>query len=279
LYHFQVASADDAGNIATSTDRTFTTVVVTVPVVDSVSASSITQTGATINASTTDNGGQDATEHGFAYGEILDLSTVIATSTLGAQVGVGAFSESITPLTCNTTYYYRPYATNYAGTGYGLIDSFTTDACSVAPGPGEQVTPGSRTGGGSVSIGSLIPELRRMAEPSFGCSLGQKFDTRTGQVCATITTTTLPFLQTLIGVFRVDLKLNSVGADVKKLQQFLNTHGFPVSTSGVGSLGRETTLFGPATQSALIRFQKAKKITPAIGIFGPVTRGVVNSVK
>jgi peptidoglycan hydrolase-like protein with peptidoglycan-binding domain len=75
--------------------------------------------------------------------------------------------------------------------------------------------------------------------------------------------------------FTRNLKLGMKGLDVKLLQQFLNTHGFPVSKKGVGSKGKETTKFGPATRSALIKYQKAKKITPASGYFGARTRSAL----
>jgi serine-type D-Ala-D-Ala endopeptidase (penicillin-binding protein 7) len=47
------------------------------------------------------------------------------------------------------------------------------------------------------------------------------------------------------------------GDDIKTLQQYLNTHGFPIAASGAGSKSHETTLFGPLTVSALKRFQEA----------------------
>ena len=67
-----------------------------------------------------------------------------------------------------------------------------------------------------------------------------------------------------------------IGPDVKALQQFLNSHGFPVAFTGPGSAGQETTTFGSATKAALIKFQKANHITPAVGYFGVVTRGEIN---
>ncbi len=75
--------------------------------------------------------------------------------------------------------------------------------------------------------------------------------------------------------FTRSLQAGSNGLDVKALQKYLNTHGFPVTLTGLGSTGHETTYFGPATRVALIKFQKANKISPAIGFFGPVTRGYV----
>jgi peptidoglycan hydrolase-like protein with peptidoglycan-binding domain len=79
--------------------------------------------------------------------------------------------------------------------------------------------------------------------------------------------------------FTRDLKLGMKGLDVKLLQQFLNNNGFPVSKKGVGSKGRENTTFGPATKAALVRFQKANKIVPAVGYFGTVTRNSIEGVR
>jgi hypothetical protein len=75
--------------------------------------------------------------------------------------------------------------------------------------------------------------------------------------------------------FNRDLTVGSQGADVKALQEYLNANGYTIATSGVGSPGNETTYFGPATQSALARFQQANGISPASGYFGPLTRQAV----
>jgi hypothetical protein len=79
--------------------------------------------------------------------------------------------------------------------------------------------------------------------------------------------------------FKKDLKIGSVDSDVKRLQEFLNNKGYRVSFFGAGSKGKETNIFGPATRGALIKFQKANNIVPAIGIFGSITRGIVNSLQ
>lgn len=75
--------------------------------------------------------------------------------------------------------------------------------------------------------------------------------------------------------FTRSLTLGSTGSDVKALQVFLNSKGFTVSTTGAGSKGQESTYFGPATQRAVIKFQIANNITPAVGYFGPVTRSYI----
>lgn len=76
-------------------------------------------------------------------------------------------------------------------------------------------------------------------------------------------------------IFTKTLRVGSTGEDVKELQKYLNTHGFPVSPSGPGSLGNETNYFGRLTKSALMFFQKSKGLVPD-GIMGPITRGVIN---
>jgi YVTN family beta-propeller protein len=75
--------------------------------------------------------------------------------------------------------------------------------------------------------------------------------------------------------FLRDLQVDDVGEDVRALQKFLNGNGFPVAPSGPGASGSETSLFGPLTRAALVKFQIANGITPPAGYFGPITRGVV----
>lgn len=80
----------------------------------------------------------------------------------------------------------------------------------------------------------------------------------------------------IVPMFMRDLYLGITGGDVKELQKYLNKNGFFIATYGPGSPGFETDTFGTLTQNALIRFQKAKNITPAAGFFGPKTRAIVN---
>ena len=79
-------------------------------------------------------------------------------------------------------------------------------------------------------------------------------------------------------IFNSDLIFGMISSEIKDLQKFLNKNGFTISSSGPGSIGNETNKFGPATRAALIKFQKANNISPAIGYFGPITRALVNSI-
>lgn len=77
------------------------------------------------------------------------------------------------------------------------------------------------------------------------------------------------------GAFARTLKNGTTGADVKSLQQYLNAHGFAVAKTGPGSSGSETSKFGLGTKAALTAFQKASGISPASGVFGPLTKAYV----
>lgn len=62
------------------------------------------------------------------------------------------------------------------------------------------------------------------------------------------------------------------GLDVKLLQIILNHLGYTIATTGPGSLGNETELFGGLTQQAVIKFQLDNNINPPAGYYGPLTR-------
>ena len=84
-----------------------------------------------------------------------------------------------------------------------------------------------------------------------------------------------------------DLNMGATGADVMKLQQFLNANADTrVSASGAGSVGAETEYYGPATAAAVAKMQvmyRAEILTP-LGMvnpstfFGPSTRAKANAL-
>ena len=64
-----------------------------------------------------------------------------------------------------------------------------------------------------------------------------------------------------------DLTIGSTGADVVKLQNFLEKEGYLTMPAGVAK-----GYFGSLVQSALAAYQSAVGISPANGYFGPITR-------
>lgn len=87
-------------------------------------------------------------------------------------------------------------------------------------------------------------------------------------------------------VFIRNLKLGMTGDDVKELQKILNTRGFVLASSGDGSVGFETTMFGTLTKEAVVKFQEAnfdailkpQNLTKGTGLFYDYTRAFVNNL-
>lgn len=86
----------------------------------------ITQTSALPGGYVIDDGGAEVTERGICYSTTHN-PTINSSKAYDDSFGrLGPFSKVITDLTPNTTYYFRAYATNSVGTGYGDELSFKT---------------------------------------------------------------------------------------------------------------------------------------------------------
>ena len=153
-YNFEVYAVNAIGtslnpsNVATATPAT-------TPTATTSPATAVSTSTMTLNGSITDTGGSNATQSGFAYGTAPDLSTVIATTTLGPWTGTTTFSGGITGLAPNTLYYFRAYAVNSAGTSTGLILSTTTLQWTLPDAP----TIGVATAGNATATVSFTPPL------------------------------------------------------------------------------------------------------------------------
>ncbi|MFN4083926.1 MAG: GEVED domain-containing protein [Bacteroidia bacterium] len=112
----------------TTPDRGSIEFTLAVPNATTVSVTAITQNSATLNGSVA-TALPGVTESGFVYSTnpnpVIGGPGVIAVQT-SPMVSSGNFSLNITGLLTGTTYFYRAYATNAKGTGYGVQQSFTT---------------------------------------------------------------------------------------------------------------------------------------------------------
>src|SRR3989338_4262034 len=72
--------------------------------------------------------------------------------------------------------------------------------------------------------------------------------------------------------FTRNLTLGSTGTDVETLQKFLVSKGHLAMPQGV-AFG----YFGGLTRAALVKYQAASGISPAVGYFGPLTRSAVGA--
>jgi peptidoglycan hydrolase-like protein with peptidoglycan-binding domain len=226
---------------------------VSLPVL-STTTSTPTTDSLSLTSSITDTGGALLSERGFQYGTSESYGSTV--TDLGS-FDTGSYTTTISSLSCGTTYYFRSFGTNTAGTSYGAASSGTTAACPgvvfipsggfppPAPAPSTPPSPTTipPTEQPPVQEPQLVPPL---SSSSFSRDI----------------TLTYP---------------HQKGDDVTSLQTFLHSGGYPIELT---PLQERTTrspvdgIFGPRTQAALKLFQRARNII-VDGIFGEVTRGEV----
>ncbi|MBA7695183.1 hypothetical protein ES703_103805 [subsurface metagenome] len=120
IYHFRAQAKNSAGTTS-GADRTFTTLVAT-PTVTTDPASGLSAIAATPNGTLDDDGGE-ACDCGFVWGP--DTGYGVTTPTQ-SKTKDETFSQVIRGLFPETTYHFRAFATNSAGTSYGADGTFTT---------------------------------------------------------------------------------------------------------------------------------------------------------
>ncbi len=123
--YYYCAYATNALGTAYGDTLSFTTP--SLPTVVTSDTSNVLATQAKLGGNVTDDGGATVTARGIFYGYSSTVDSLIdAGKKIAIGSGKGTFSNIITNLSPNTTYYYCAYATNIAGTAYGVVKSFTT---------------------------------------------------------------------------------------------------------------------------------------------------------
>ena len=125
--YYYKAYATNAISTSYGEVKQFTTSSPSMPTVQTNAATSISMTGATLNGNVTSDGGATVTARGFVCG----TSASNLNQTVPSGSGTGSFTYTIVggllfQLAPSTTYYYKAYATNSAGTAYGELKQFTT---------------------------------------------------------------------------------------------------------------------------------------------------------
>lgn len=98
---------------------------VELPTVTTAEVSEITANSAQCGGDVINDGGATVTECGICWS--TSANPTIDGNHVAAGTGTGAFTASLEGLEANTTYHARAYATNEAGTAYGLDKEFTTN--------------------------------------------------------------------------------------------------------------------------------------------------------
>jgi predicted outer membrane repeat protein len=122
------------------------------------SATNVSPTGATLNASA---GNPDAVAGTvvFDYGTTTSYGSTTTAQSIAAGTGSTAFSAAVSSLQPNTTYHYRVVVTNPDGTATGSDQTFTTMPTPPAP-PSNQFSIGKRhvAKNGTISIKLHSPD-------------------------------------------------------------------------------------------------------------------------
>lgn len=145
--YFVRAYATNSAGTSYGNERGFTTSPPGLPTVTTSSVSNITTNSATCGGNVTNNGGATVTARGICWS--TSRNPTISNSHTANGSGTGSFTNTITGLSENTTYYVRAYATNSAGTAYGAERSFTT-LPTVTTSTVSSITTNSATCGGNV---------------------------------------------------------------------------------------------------------------------------------
>jgi hypothetical protein len=148
-YYIRVYATNSIGT-AYGNEVTFTTSPI-IPTITTTAISSITQTTAVSGGNISSNGGASVIASGVCWSTSANPTTANSKTTDGTSTG--SFVSNLTPLTGNTQYHVRAYATNSAGTAYGddlifktapLIPTLTTTAIS-------SITIKTASSGGNIS--------------------------------------------------------------------------------------------------------------------------------
>ena len=172
-----------------------------------------------------------------------------------------AFSQSVTGLSCGATYHYQAFATNSVNTSNGDDEVFTTSACSA----------NTMVSGGYSYVCTDPKAANYDTYPSAG-NISCHYPTTSASLinAPAATTNQLSEMGSIVGVFKYGTK----GFGVTLIQKYLNTHGYVIAQTGLGSAGHENTNFGLLTKKAVQKFQAAHGLNPD-GVVGLKTRALM----
>ncbi len=206
--------------------------------------------------------------------DLLHGSGLTVTSADRRNLTVSGIGTSFVSFSCGASASTLGLNAPNDGNTYTATVTVESTTCSTGGGGGGGIPSGGGGGGGGSSI--YVPPT-----------------TTTTNTPVTTTTTTNTTSSSSgssssapVGVSAVFTKALVVGAthsDIKRLQQLLNSDpDTKIAASGVGSSGKETMYFGPATKKAVQKFQVKYKIAKAgdagYGNVGPMTRAMLAKI-
>ncbi|MFZ6014785.1 MAG: peptidoglycan-binding protein [Patescibacteria group bacterium] len=134
---------------------------------------------------------------------------------------------------------------------------------------------------------ALKPEPQEIVTPEETGNAGQgSTSTESGTSQDTASIGEQKIVKEVVELFTRNLGFGFRGADVKRLQIFLNDQGYVLAGQGNGSPGDETEFYGPRTFRAVKAFQEGfsdyilspLNLTRGTGYFGNLTRDLANKI-
>nr|WP_246324744.1 fibronectin type III domain-containing protein [Petropleomorpha daqingensis] len=146
-YFYRLDAFADNGMITVGEVRSFTTAAAPVqspPLVTTSAASSVSQTGGTLNGVVNPQGA--GTTYHYDYGTGTGYGSSTPETGLSATTGQQFVTAPVSGLAPGTTYHYRLVATNTGGTTTGDDRTFTTAAAPKPPAPQASTSPATGVG-------------------------------------------------------------------------------------------------------------------------------------
>lgn len=129
--YYYVAYATNIVGTGTGEVYSFRTDVArTIPTVNTLDATNLTDSSATLNGNIVYDGNATITRKGFYYSS-TNTTPTSSDNIVTVSGTTRDINSTLTNLTPNTTYYYRAYATNSEGTGIGDVYHFITGEKSI----------------------------------------------------------------------------------------------------------------------------------------------------
>jgi D-alanyl-D-alanine endopeptidase (penicillin-binding protein 7) len=172
--------------------------------------------------------------------EDAEIKKAMTTSNYSFKIATGSRVVNHTVKNTNTLIFGNPDIVVTGGkTGY-LVESKYNFALAASPGAGMPQNAGEVA---VFVLGAPSRDASQTASAELARWAWESFDWDAAS------STPVTFTRTLA--------VGDKGPDVLALQKYLNTHGAVITTSGAGSPGKETNLFGAMTKAALAKFQAA----------------------
>lgn len=151
-YHIRAYATNTEGTVYGADVPFKTNSAPVIPTVTTNVISSFGTTTASCGGNVTFDGGSSVIARGVCWGAASNPTT--SNSKTDDGIGSGSFLSGISGLTPGTTYHFRAYAANSAGTAYGADISFTTKTCiEIITSAITSVTSSAASAGGSIVSG------------------------------------------------------------------------------------------------------------------------------